>query len=455
MYIFTVCGLFSTYFLSLTPFWSRTVVLVENAGSMRPHMKSYILSLLGIPSSCCHYINCSRWGSVTRARYFFSSSDVAILPPHSPSPFNSGWFPMLKPSSASPPTFIPIPLPPWLRPRGYTPKGSVVQTPLAHHPKNLLCDSTYFGTWDRFCESCLSHLSQQYPDVPFKQFLPEFLWKEWDALLDWKADFDSQLTQAILQTVTKLQEFYSNPYIYMLFRLPTLDEKARDSELTDLIETTKHEANPPLRTLHNIIGNFFKPSAALAALGGIHSIQNFVNGSTTPHQWAPSSPSKVNKDFMALRAVVVQDIATLPELHFHLVERWFPKNIPKLDSDDFWHKAIHMHTPPVFTSPLASQPPLPSTSTPVLSFPLSIQIQTYVQQFDTLHDLLLIPPFHTYPRDLTVSTVFLVVTHLHPIVRKFTAGLSLFNFSTPSKVIKSPASISLRLPTSLTIPCKV
>ena len=212
------------YFLSLSPFWSRIVVLVENAGSMRPHMTSYILSLLGIPSSCSHYINCSRWGSVTRARYFFSSSDTAILPPHSPSPFNSGWFPMLKLSSASPPAFVPIPLPPWLRPRGYTPKGSVVQTPLAYHPKNLLFDSTYFGSWALFCESCLSHLSRQYPEVPFKQFLPEFLWKEWDALLEWRADFDSQLTQAILQTVTKLQEFYSNPYIYTPFR-PLLMKK--------------------------------------------------------------------------------------------------------------------------------------------------------------------------------------------------------------------------------------
>ena len=78
---------------------------------MKPHMKSYILNLLGIPSARCHYINCSRWGSVTRARYFFSSSDVAILPPHSPSPFTSGWSPMLKLSSSTPPSFVPIPFP--------------------------------------------------------------------------------------------------------------------------------------------------------------------------------------------------------------------------------------------------------------------------------------------------------------------------------------------------------
>ena len=32
------------------------------------------------------------------------------------------------------------------------------------------------------------------------------------------------------------------------------------------------------RTLHNIIGNFFKPSAVLAALGGPDSIRKFVYG---------------------------------------------------------------------------------------------------------------------------------------------------------------------------------
>ena len=211
------------------------------------------------------------------------------------------------------------------------------------------------------------------------------------------------LPHPFLQTVTKLQDFYSNPYIYMPFRLPTLDEKARDSELTDLIETTKQEANPPLRTLHNIIGNCFKPSAVLAALGGTHSIQNFVNGSSTPHQWAPSSPSKVNQDFTVLRTAVVQDIASQPTLHPYLAEQWFPKTVPKLDSDDFWHKAIHMQTPLVFTSPAVAQPPLPSASNRVLPFPLSAQVQTYVQQFGTLHDLLILAPFHTYNLDRILS----------------------------------------------------
>ena len=59
------------YFLSQTRFWNRTIILIENAGSMLPHMKKYIHTLFSIPTACCHYLNCSRWGSVTRARYFF------------------------------------------------------------------------------------------------------------------------------------------------------------------------------------------------------------------------------------------------------------------------------------------------------------------------------------------------------------------------------------------------
>ena len=54
-----------------------------------------------------------------------------------------------------------------------------------------------------------------------------------NALIDWKADFDAELTPEIVSTVSKLQDFYSSPYIYLPFRLPSLDEKAKDSELVE------------------------------------------------------------------------------------------------------------------------------------------------------------------------------------------------------------------------------
>ena len=216
----------------------------------------------------------------------------------------------------------------------------------------------------------------------------------------------------------------------MPFRLPTLDEKACDSELTDLIETTKQEANPPIRTLHNIIGNFFKPSAVLAALGGTHSIQNFVNGSSTPHQWAPSAPSKVNQDFNVLRAAVAQDIATQPTLHPYLVERWFPKTVPKLDSDDFWHKAIHMQTPPVFTSPVTAQPPLPSASPPALPFPLSVQVQPISNKLT--HYMISSFPL---PFTLTISTAFSPLA-CPPLMRSLSHTFSRHRISKNSVFLK-------------------
>jgi len=179
--------------------------------------------------------------------------------------------------------------------------------------------------WDRFSEACLANSPHLYPNnIDFKSYLPEFLWKEWDALIDWKADFDAELTPEIVSTVSKLQDFYSSPYIYLPFRLPSLDEKAKDSELVELIETTKKEANPHIRTLHNIIGNFFKPSAVLAALGGTTSIQNYVQGHVTPNQWSPLPPEQVELKFTELRNYVLSATTNLPTLHPHIVSRWFP-----------------------------------------------------------------------------------------------------------------------------------
>lgn len=252
------CGWAVLYYLSLTSFWPRVVVLFENAGSMQEHMKTYIHQLLGIPPPCAHYINCVQWGSVSRARYFFSSSSSSVLPTSSSSPFEENWSLVLDSS-----TLKPRPLPPWLRPRRTTDKGSVVQTPLAYHPRNLLYDTTYFGGPTEFRTACISNRPTLHPSVPFEEFLPEFLWSDWSSLVAWDANYNAELTKEILGIVSRLQDFYSNPFIYLPFRLPSFEEKARDSELSDLIQQTIQDASPPIRTLHNIIGNFFKPAQLL------------------------------------------------------------------------------------------------------------------------------------------------------------------------------------------------
>ena len=386
------------YYLSFTPFWKRLVILAENAGSMKDHMKQYIHQLFGIPLSCCHYINCNKWGSVSRARNFFTVSDTQVIPPTSPSPFDNGWSPPINVSTQQP-----IPLPPWLRPRHTTSRGSVVQTPLAYHPKHLLYDISYFGTFQNFINSCQQNAPLLYPRIPFTDFLPEFLWSDWQALVDWNADFNSELTQAILDTVSKLQDFYSNPYIYLPFRLPSLREKARDSELSDLIDATIAEADPPLRTLHNIIGNFFKPSAVLAALGGPDSIRNYVYGDSVPHQWAPSSPDSVESNFKALRIRVINDLISQPHLQKHVSERWFPKKFPKIDTADYWHSATHMPTPSVNISPPPTLPPPPTTSTISLVSPLPAHVLTFLQLHPILVTLSNAAIHHPYPLDILLS----------------------------------------------------
>ena len=138
------------YFLSKTSHWKRVVLLVENAGSMKPHMKQYIHDLLGIPDKCAHYLNCAHWGPVSRAGYFFTSSTIKVIPQPTSSPFDDGWSPALIISPDKQNHLQPRPLPPWLRPRLVTGKGSVVQSPLAYHPNNLLYDVNFFVSRSNF-----------------------------------------------------------------------------------------------------------------------------------------------------------------------------------------------------------------------------------------------------------------------------------------------------------------
>ena len=199
------------YFLSKTAHWKRVVILVENAGSMKPHMKQYIHDLLGIPDKCAHYLNCAQWGSVSRARYFFTSSTVKVLPQPTPSRFDDGWSPALIISPDKSDHLQPRPLPPWLRPRSVTDKGSVVQSPLAYHPNNLLYDVDYFVTRSNFELAHANNLPALYPSLPFKDFLPAFLWEDWDRLVSWGATLIRRLPQLLLQLLVIHRTFMIIP----------------------------------------------------------------------------------------------------------------------------------------------------------------------------------------------------------------------------------------------------
>lgn len=99
-----VDGLFFISF-HVAPWWNKVIIIFQNAGSMKDHVRTYIHELLGVPQSCVHYINCSKCGSVARARYFFTSSSTAILPTSTFSPFDNGWSPAVKPATLEPRVF--------------------------------------------------------------------------------------------------------------------------------------------------------------------------------------------------------------------------------------------------------------------------------------------------------------------------------------------------------------
>ena len=130
---------------------------------------------------------------------------------------------------------------------------------------------------------------------------------------------------------------------------------------------------------------FFKPSAVLAALGGPDSIRKFVYGGQAPNEWAPKPPTAVELQFTLLRERVLSDTIQNPELRSFMAERWFPKNSPPLDKDDFWHSSLH--TPPtlVVTAASSSAPSAtPAPSSQLLS-PYSPAILNTLESFPPLN----------------------------------------------------------------------
>lgn len=159
--------------------------------------------------------------------------------------------------------------------------------------------------------------------------------------MTWGGNFDSPLSKEIEDHVEVTEDFMSSPYIFLPFRLPTLDEKKEDSELSDLLDATIKEANPDIFTLHSIIGNFFKPTAVLASLGGKDHIQSFLTTSPPPQLWTTLDPGDVHQAFDRLHQQVVKDISHDNGLSSFLRTTWFPTSpvdLSCLTDPDWWHK---------------------------------------------------------------------------------------------------------------------
>lgn len=163
---------------------------------------------------------------------------------------------------------------------------------------------------------------------------------------------------------------------------------------------------PPLRTLHNIIGNFFKPSAVCAALGGTDNIRNYVYGNLKPSEWAPLSPSAVDLLFSELRKKVLADTTDQPDLRTFMTDRWFPKKSPPLDQDDFWHTATHTPSPPVFTAPAPPPPIIPPTVPPNFVLPYSHHILQTLTTHNVLYQLALRAIVQEYPTSVLFTNPF-------------------------------------------------
>ena len=342
--------------------------------------------------------------------------------------------PILTPHFIVSPTLEPNPFPPWLRPRKTSDRGSVVQAPLAYHPKNLLYDISFFASspekadgWDRFSEACLANSPHLYPNIDFKSHLPEFLWKEWDALIDWKADFDAELTPEIVSTVSKLQDFYSSPYIYLPFRLPSLDEKAKDSELVELIETTKGcQSSHPHPTQYH--WQLFKTQCSSCCPRWHCQYPKLCSGSCYPKSVSPLPPEQVELKFNELRTYVLSATTNLPTLHPHIVSRWFPSMVTKLESPDTWHTSLNMQTPPVSTCALSTSPPLPMDSPIDIPLPISLKAATLLYTHDCLSVLIPHSVFSTYPLSSLLSN------SLPPLFPHSTSHIS-YHISPPTTLL--------------------
>ena len=217
------------------------------------------------------------------------------------------------------------------------------------------------------------------------------------------------------------------PTFIFPFAFLSLSEKAKDSELSELLLATIEEASPPLFTLHNIIGNFFKPSAVVAALGGPMGIKSFVSGHLSPHLWCPASPTRVESNFQALRSRVLEDISDKSHLQSHIAQRWFPKNVGDLCSDDFWFTSRNSPLPHVQT---ADSSPLPLSlpkKDSVLPSPLSTGVTAHLHSFPAVVPLLQHNIYHTYPLDIILSSPIPPFPHVQlPI------------FLTPSMLSETP-----------------
>ena len=100
-----------------------------------------------------------------------------------------------------------------------------------------------------------------------------------------------------------LADYLDHPRLALPFRLPLLAEIVVDAELTSFGEDSTHDVNIPDRLTHDLIGNYFKPSAVVIALEGKHYLGRLKSGEVEPQIWRPPS-SYLNTRVLGNRSLV-------------------------------------------------------------------------------------------------------------------------------------------------------
>jgi hypothetical protein len=263
---------------------------------MKDKQLKYILKVLGLPVSAVKKINAGNWSCVTRNRIFISNvpTDKIVLPPQKPSPWDPGWAPSRHTKDHE--------LVTWLRTRGVTDAGNHVLTSVAYSPLHLVYRVQHFGGEEAF--SALWEGQRLLPNIDWSKYVPQEYAEAWQVILDWpvqKQFFPGEKEDLAAQ---KLADLFADPLGILPFRPPNLGEKLRESEFDDFYDDIVVAA--PFATekiKHDLIGNFFVPSALKTACGlnSGFGIQEFLSGQETSlHEPVPISPQQMKQEFESL-----------------------------------------------------------------------------------------------------------------------------------------------------------
>ena len=223
------------------------------------------------------------------------------------------------------------PMPPWLRTRGITPGGHIRFTTSAYHPRHLLYKIDYFGTVADFHEKCGE---QGWPDLFWADFLPATAVRALQQIIQWGAPIAQLPNKEQEAAAAILAEYFDNPSLNFPFRLPSLEEKVVDAELTSFGEDAMHDINIPDRLMHDLIGNYFKPSAVVTALGGKHYLRKLKCGEVEPQTWKPCTPSVLLVEYATIRQQVLKDLDKT--LQGFCCQNPFPLG-SNFGDENYWH----------------------------------------------------------------------------------------------------------------------